>query len=174
MIEWTKERDELETDFTGGLKSCHPPCTEQYPVFRPKNFTDDLIDNDLQYQSKDIKNLIKQFNFWYTNLEDEELVTLIDKVIDSRNVYSEHKFDIGQTSQKFQVTLKTSSELRKQRPSNWPFTLQKNWKNYLDNSKILVSFEKWEMMMSWDHFLLIQSYYSQKNIILNLSTMLYI
>ena len=111
--EWTNERDEFETDFTKDSKSCQPPCTEQFPVLRSKQFNDDLIDCYFQYQSEDIKNLIKQFDFRYTDLEDEELVTLIDMIIDSRDVYSQHKFDIGQTKQKFHVTLKPNSELRK-------------------------------------------------------------
>ena len=38
-------------------------------------------------------------------------------IIDSRDVYSQHKFDIGQTKQKFQVTMKPKSELKKLRPS---------------------------------------------------------
>ena len=113
---WTSERDELETDFTKDSKSCQPPCTEQFPILRSKQLNDDLIDYCLQYQSKDIKNLINQFDFRYTDLEDGELITLIDLIIDSRDVYSQHKFDIGQTKQKLHVTLKPNSELRKQRP----------------------------------------------------------
>ena len=68
--EWTKERDELETDFTRDSKSCQPPCTEQFPILRPKQLNDDLIDFYLQYQSEDIKNIIKQFDFRYTDIED--------------------------------------------------------------------------------------------------------
>ena len=98
--EWTKERDELEIDFTRDSESCQPPCTEQFPILGPKQLNDDLIDYYLQYQSQDIKNLIKQFDFRYTDLEDEELVTLIDMIIDSRDIYSQDKFDIGQTKQK--------------------------------------------------------------------------
>ena len=41
-------------------------------------------------------------------------------IIDSRDVYSQHKFDIGQTKQKIQATLKPNSELRKQRPRKFP------------------------------------------------------
>ena len=122
--EWTKERDELETDFTRDSKSFQPPCTEQFPILRPKKLNDDLIDYYLQYQSEDIKNLIKQFEFRYTDLEDEELVTFIDMIIDSRDVYSQNKLDIGQTKQKFHVTLKPNSELRKQRPSKYPLHLK--------------------------------------------------
>ena len=118
--EWTKERDELETDFTRGSESCQPPCTEKFPILSPKQLNDDLTEYYLQYQSEDIKNLIKQFDFRYTDLEDEKLVTLIDMIIDSREVYSQHKFDIGQTKQKIHVTLKPDSELKKQRPSKCP------------------------------------------------------
>ena len=121
--DWTKERDKLKTDFTGDSKSCHLPGTEQFPSLRPKQPNDDLIDFCLQYQSHDIKNFIKQFDFRYTDLEDEELLTLIDMIIDSRDVYFRHKFDIGQTRQKLHVTLKPTSELRKQRPSKYPLHL---------------------------------------------------
>ena len=41
-------------------------------------------------------------------------------IIDWRDKYSQHKFDFGQTKQKFIVTLKPNSELRKQRPSKVP------------------------------------------------------
>ena len=122
--EWTKERDDLETDFTNDSKSCQPPCTEQFPTLRSKQLNDDLIDYYLQYQSEDIKNLIKQFDFRYTDLQDEEMVTLIDMIKDSRDVYSQHKFDIGQTKQKIHVTLNPNSELRKQRPSKCPLHLK--------------------------------------------------
>ena len=115
--EGTKERDELETAFTGDSKSFQPPCTEQFPILRPKQLNDDLIDYYLQHPSEDIKHLVKQFDFGYTDLEDEELVTLIDMIIDSRDVYSQHKFDIGQTKQKFHVTLKPNSELKKKWPN---------------------------------------------------------
>ena len=122
--EWTKERDELKTDFTKDSKSCQPPCTEQFPILRPKQLNDDLIDYYPEYQSEDIKKIIKQFDLRYTDLEDEELVTLIDMIIDSRDLYSQHKIDIGQTKQKFHVTLKSNWELRKHRPSKSPLDLK--------------------------------------------------
>ena len=86
--ECAKQRDELEIDFTRDSKCCQPPCTEQFPILRPKQLNDDLFDYYLQYQTQDIRNFIKQFDFRYTDLEDEELVTLIDMIIDSRDVYS--------------------------------------------------------------------------------------
>ena len=56
---------------------------------------------------------------------------LIDMIIDSRDVYSQHKFDIGQTKQKFHVTLKPNSELRKQRPCNVIYTLKPQFPNFI-------------------------------------------
>ena len=89
--EWTREWDELETEFTRDSKSYQPPCTEQFPILRLKHPNDDLIDYYLQYQSPDIKNLIEQFDFQCTDLEDEELVILIDMIIKSRKVYSNQR-----------------------------------------------------------------------------------
>ena len=42
---------------------------------------------------------------------------LIDMIIDSRDVYSQHKLYIGQSKQKFHITKKPNSEIRKQRLS---------------------------------------------------------
>ena len=83
--EWTKERDELETDFTRFKilsTTLHPTISH----LETKQLNDDLIDYYLQYQSQDIKILMKQFGFRYIDLEDEELVTLIDMIIDCRDV----------------------------------------------------------------------------------------
>ena len=41
-------------------------------------------------------------------------------LLDSRVVYSRHKFDVGKTRQKFHVTLKPKAEFRRQRPSKVP------------------------------------------------------
>ena len=45
-------------------------------------------------------------------------------LIDSADVYTQHKFDIGRVRQKFHVTLKVNSELKKQRPSKVPLHLR--------------------------------------------------
>ena len=47
--ERTKEKNELETDLTKDSKSCQPPCKEQFPIQRPKELNDDLIDYYLRY-----------------------------------------------------------------------------------------------------------------------------
>ena len=56
------ERD-LEIDFTTGAKSCQPDCDEQFPVLRPKEQNEALIEHYLQYQPKELialKNLISR------------------------------------------------------------------------------------------------------------------
>ena len=83
------------------------PCKEQFPALRPKELNNDLIDYYLQYQPQKIKDFIEQFDFQYTELAREELVMLIDMIIDSRDVYSQHKFDIGQIKQKLHVIPET-------------------------------------------------------------------
>ena len=122
--ELTKEGDELETDFTRDSKSCQYLCTEQFPILRLKHFNDDLIEYYLQYQSQDIRNLKKQFDFQTTDLKDEELVNLVDMIIDFWDVYSQHQFDIGQTRQKIHVTLEPNSKPRKKWPRKCPLHLK--------------------------------------------------
>ena len=49
---------------------------------------------------------IKEFDFQYSDITDEEMTLLIDMLLASRDVYSRHKFYVGRTRQKFLVTLK--------------------------------------------------------------------
>ena len=80
---------ELETVFTKDAKSCHPPCDDQFKIFRPKEDNERLIDYYLQYQNKEAVQYIKEFDFRYSDLTDEELVLLIDLLLDARDVYSQ-------------------------------------------------------------------------------------
>ena len=130
-VEWTKERDELGTDFARASKTCQPPCTKQFLILRQKQINDILIDYYLPHQPPDIKNLKKQFHFRYTDLQDEHLVTLIDKIKDCRDVYSLHELDIHQTKQKIHAKWKSISELRKQRPSKCLLHLKDNLEKLL-------------------------------------------
>ena len=45
------------------------------------------------------------------------MILLIDMLVDARDAYCQHKFDVGKTRQKFHVTLKPKVELKRQRPS---------------------------------------------------------
>ena len=45
-------------------------------------------------------------------------------LVDARDVYSQHKFDVGKIRQKFHVTLKPNVELKRQRPCKVPLHLK--------------------------------------------------
>ena len=59
---------------------------------------------------------------------------LIDMLIDSKDVYSLHKFDVGKTRQKFHVTLKPNVELKRQRASKEPLHLKDKLEKLLTQS----------------------------------------
>ena len=63
---------ELETDFTSDAKSCQTVCDEHFPILRPKEQNESLIEHFLQYQPKELVEYIKQFNFQYSNITDIE------------------------------------------------------------------------------------------------------
>ena len=123
-----------ETDFTKDSKSCQPPCDEQFPILREKHLENPLIENYLQYQPKELVDYTMEFDFQYSDLTDEEMTLLIDMLLDSRDVYS-HKFDVGKTRQKFDVTLKPKVELKRQRPSKVPLHLKEKLEKLLTQLK---------------------------------------
>ena len=92
---------DLETDFTRDAKSCQPTCDEQFPTFREKDYNNQLIEHYLQYQPKELVQYLKEFDFRFSDITDEEMTLLIDMLIDSRDVYSQHKFDVGKTVKSF-------------------------------------------------------------------------
>ena len=126
---------ELETDFTRDAKSCQPPCEEQFKIFRPKEDNERLIEYYLQYQNKEAVQYIKEFDFRYSDLTDEELVLLIDLLMDARDVYSQHKFDVGKTRQKFNIKLEQGAILKRQRPSKVPLHLREKLEKLLTQLK---------------------------------------
>ena len=124
---YLNDRD-LETDFTRDAKSCQPSCDEQFPTFREKDNNNHLVEQFLQNQAKELVQYVKEFDFQLSDKTDEEMTFLIDMLVDSRDTYSQHKFDVGKARQKFRVTLKPNVELNRQRPSKVPLQLKKNWK----------------------------------------------
>ena len=108
---YLNDRD-LETDFTRDAKSSQPACDEHFPTFREKDYNNHLIEQNLQYYSKELVQNVKEFDFQFSDITDEEMTLLIDMLIDSRDVYSQHKFDVGKTRQKFHVKLKPNVELK--------------------------------------------------------------
>ena len=110
----------METDFTSDAKSCQPDCDEQFLILRPKEQNEALIEHYLHYQPKELNDYVKQFDFQYSDITDNEMPLIIDILIDSKDVYSLHKFYVGKNRQKFHVTLKRNVELKRQRASKVP------------------------------------------------------
>ena len=63
------------------------------------------------------------------------MTLLIDMLVDSKDVYSQHKLDVGKTRQKFHVTLKPHVELKRQRPSKVPLHLKEKLEKLLTQLK---------------------------------------
>ena len=132
--EFLLENRELATDFTKDCKSCQPTCDEQFPVLREKNRNNRLIGHYRQYQPKERIDYVEELDFQYSDITDEGMIHLIDMLVDVRDVYSQHKFDVGKTRQNFHVTLKPKVEL-KRRPSKVPVHLKKNLEKLLAQLK---------------------------------------
>ena len=79
---------DFETDFTRDAKSCQPTYDEQFPNFREKDYNNQLIEHYLQYQPKELVQYVKEFDFQFFDVTDEEMTLLIDMLVDSRDVYS--------------------------------------------------------------------------------------
>ena len=63
------------------------------------------------------------------------MILLIDMLVDARDVYSQHKFDVGKTRQNFHVTLKPKIELKRQRPSKVSLHLKEKLEKLLTQLK---------------------------------------
>ena len=133
--EFLLENLELETDFTKDSKYCQRTCDEQFPALRKKDNNSRPIDHYLQYQPKKLINYVKEFNFQYSDITDKENILLIDMLVDARDVYSQHKFDVGKTRRKFHVILKPKVELKRQRPSKVPLHLKEKLEKLLTQIK---------------------------------------
>ena len=133
--EFLSENRELERDFTKDSKSCQPTCDEHIPVLREKDHNNRLIDHYLQNQPKELMNYVKEFDFRYSDITDEELILLIDMLVDARHLYSQYKFDVGKTRQNFHVTLKPNIELKRQRHSRVPLHLNEKLEKLLTQLK---------------------------------------
>ena len=85
---------ELETDFTSDAMSCQSVCDEQFPVSRIKEQNEAFIKHYIQYQPKQLIYYVKQFDFQYSEITVNGMTLLIDMLIDSKDVYSLHKFNV--------------------------------------------------------------------------------
>ena len=83
------DRD-LETDFFKDAKSCQPTCDQQFPIFGETEYNNHLIEHYWQYQPKEFVKYVKEFDFQFSNITNEEMTVLIGMLIDSRDVYWQH------------------------------------------------------------------------------------
>ena len=84
---------------------------------------------------KELIDYVKQFNFQYSDITDNEMTLLIDMLIDSKYVYSLHKFNVGKTRQNFHVTLNSNVEMKRQRASKIPLHLKDKLEKLLTEPK---------------------------------------
>ena len=122
----------LETYFTSDAKSCQPVCDNQFPILRPKQQNEALIEH---YRPKELIDYVKQFDFQHSNITDNEMTLLIDMLIDSKDVYALQKFDVGKTRQKFHVSLNPNGELKRQRSIKVPLHLKPKLEKLLTQPK---------------------------------------
>ena len=78
---------------------------------------------------------VKPFDFQYADITDNENILLIDMLIDSKDVYSLHKSDVGKIRQKIHVTLELNVELKRQRASKVQLHLQEKFEKLLTQLK---------------------------------------
>ena len=107
-----------------------------FPPFRIKNII--TISSNIFYsdsQPKEFVQYVKEFDFQFSRITKKKMIFLIDMAFDSRNVYSEHKFDVGKTRQKFHITLKLNVELKLLRPSKVPLYLKEKLEKILTQLK---------------------------------------
>ena len=105
--EFLLQNRELETHFTEDSESCQPTCDEQFPLLCEKDHNNQTIDHYLKYQPKALINYVKEFNFQYSDITDEEMILLIAMSIDSRDVYSQHKINVGKNPSNFSCQTET-------------------------------------------------------------------
>ena len=63
------------------------------------------------------------------------MILLTDMLVDARDIYSQHKFNVGKIRQNFHVTLKPNVELKRQRPSKVPLHLKEKIEKLLTQLK---------------------------------------
>ena len=108
---------------------------EQFPILRPKEQRETLVEHYLKYKPKELVDFIKEFDLQYSDITDNGTTLLTVMLIDSKDVYSLYKFDVGKTRQKIHVKLKLNVELVRQRASKVPLHLKDKLEKLLTQLK---------------------------------------
>ena len=97
--------------------------------------------SQLEINKIDIKD--KHFNylhFEYSDLTDNEYVTLCNILINNQHCYAKHRNDVGKISTPFRTRIKENCKLQTQRPSK----VSVHYRDRLN--KLLVELEKYKIM----------------------------
>ena len=78
------------------------------------------------------REFLKKIDFSQTDINDAKLLDLMKLPARDKDVYSQHKYDVGEIKQKFHVKLLPNSTLTKQRPSRVPLHHQEKLEILLD------------------------------------------
>ena len=119
---------ELETDFSDDLKDLKPQLETTDENIRPV----ELPKEKLNRFDKTDQAFLKKFDFSQADINDENLDKLLRTLTKNKDVYSQHKYDVGKIKQKFHVKLLPNSTLTKQRPSKVPLHYQEKLENLLE------------------------------------------
>ena len=75
---------------------------------------------------------LKKFDFTHSDIDQYQLQDLMNMLLQNKDVYSQHKYDVGLIKQKFHVKLLPNSVLTKQRPSRVSLHYQEKLNDLLD------------------------------------------
>ena len=119
---------ELETDFSDDLKDLKPQLETTDENIRPV----ELPKEKLNRFDKTDQMFLKRFDFSQADINNKNLNKLLRTLIKNKDVYSQHKYDVGKIKQKFHVKLLPNSTLTKQSPSKVPLHYQEKLENFLE------------------------------------------
>ena len=135
------DRD-LQMDFTGDARSCQPTCDEQFPTFWEKHQNTLLIEHYIQYQQEELVQCVNELDLQFPGITDDKKTLLIDMLLDSRDVYFQHKFVVVKTRQKFHDKLQPNVESKKQSSSKSTLHFRENLAKLLTQLEDADSFQE--------------------------------
>ncbi len=120
-----RDEDETEQRFLESLNFTDPetlPTAKLNANFEKltKNATSKTKEHVIHSYSEypqDVRSFLQKFDFTEADINTSEKKELILEILKSRDVYSQHKYDVGTIKQKFHVKLQPNAELKRQRPS---------------------------------------------------------
>ena len=119
---------ELETDFSKELKDLKPKSE----LNSQTHFTNIKIHEIQKKFDKTKEEFLKKCDFTHSDIDQNQLQDLMNVLLQNKNVYSQHKYDVGLIKRKFHVKLLPNSVLTKQRPSRVSLHYEEKLNDLLD------------------------------------------